>query len=183
MAMRLTPSHRSGLRFLVLFAGIFSLLQLALIECEGTALERLLLDRATVDVAAHAIGWILPQDDVSADGTSIVSSRLRLNVLRGCEGTEVMFLLIAAVVAYPSPWSARLQAAAIGCLFAYAANQVRILALYLTVRNAPEHFGLMHGYIAPTAMIVLMLVFFLLWTARQALRSPTALSRDARRHP
>lgn len=165
--MDMTATRTTGLRFVLTFLFVFSILQGIMLKSEGTLIERIVIDRATVGVAALLIERLFPRDQVRASGPAIQSERVRLNVLRGCEGTEAMFLLIAAVVAYPAPWRTRLYAIAIGCAAAYGLNQLRILLLYMTVRDLRQYFELMHGYIAPTFTIVAIVVYFMLWVGGQ----------------
>jgi len=120
-------------------------------------------------VAAPA-GWVLaralPDDRVAVHANEVRSARVQLNILPGCEGTELFFLLIAGIVAFPAPWSARLVGLAIGLPLVFALNVVRVASLYITVRDFPTWFELVHGYIAPTAFVALLGLFFLVWTAR-----------------
>lgn len=174
--MGMTVTRTTSLRFALVFLFVFSALQAIMLKCEGTLFERFVIDEATVGVAAAVIDQAFPHDEVNAAGATIQSKRVHLNVLRGCEGTEAMFLLIAAVIAYPSTWKQRFTAIVIGCLVAYCINQLRILLLYFTVRDARHYFELMHGYIAPTFMIVAIVVYFMLWVARQQHAAPVRSS-------
>jgi exosortase family protein XrtM len=160
-------NHRTGLRFIAIFLLVFAGLQWLMIRSEGTAIERLVIDRATVGVAAIVTGFAFPQDAVRAQNYTLVSSRVRLNVLRGCEGTELLFLVIAGALASPAQWRSRLTLMGVGLVLAYVLNQLRIVALYATVRDARAHFELVHAYIAPTLLVVVIVVFFWAWTTRQ----------------
>lgn len=158
-----------GLRLLGVFAAVFAALQYGMLKSEGTAAERLLIDRATVSVAAAIADRVFPDDRVLANGHMLVSSRVRMNVLRGCEGTDLLFLVIAGVVAFPANWRSRLAALAGGIALAYSLNQLRILALYYTIRDARQYFEFVHAYLAPTAAIAAIALFFWSWTARSGL--------------
>jgi exosortase family protein XrtM len=93
---------------------------------------------------------------------------VRLNILPGCEGTELFFLLIAGVIAFPATWRAKLAGLALGLPLVFALNVVRVAGLYVTVRDFPAQFELVHGYVAPTAFVALLGVFFLVWSAHAA---------------
>jgi exosortase family protein XrtM len=151
---------RGGIRFVVLFALLFGALQLALVKTRAPVADWL--------VAAPA-GWALaralPDDRVAVHANEVRSARVRLNILPGCEGTELFFLLIAGVLAFPAPWRAKLVGLALGLPLVFALNVVRVAALYVTVRDFPAQFELVHGYVAPTAFVALLGVFFLAWTA------------------
>lgn len=161
MATKMLMSAR--VRFLVLFIATFSCLQLAFVASDGSSLQRRLIDDVTVRPAAHLIDVVYPQDHVLASGPSLLSQRVRLNVLRGCEGTEAMFLLIAAVLAFPASRRSKIKALLVGCLIAYCANQLRILALYAVARDGRHWFELVHGYLAPGLMVLSIGLYFTLW--------------------
>jgi exosortase family protein XrtM len=153
--------RRRGLGFVVAFALVFGALQLTLVRTRAPVAEWL--------VAAPA-GWTLarlvPEDRVTVTGTEVASTRVRLNILAGCEGTEVFFLLIAGVVALPAPWRTKLRGLLLGIPLAFALNQLRVLALYVTVRDFPAQFELIHGFIAPTALVACLAAFFWVWSTR-----------------
>jgi exosortase family protein XrtM len=156
---------RGGIRFVVLFAVLFGALQLALVRTRAPVADWL--------VAAPA-GWALaralPADRVTVHANEIRSARVRLDILPGCEGTELFFLLIAGVLAFPAPLRAKLAGLAVGLPLVIALNVLRVAALYVTVRDFPTQFELVHGYVAPTAFVALLGVFFLGWTALAAPR-------------
>jgi exosortase family protein XrtM len=156
-----TITGRGGLRFVLLFALLFGALQLGLVKTRSPIADWL--------VAAPA-GWtlakILPDDRVAVQGNQVHSQRVRLNILPGCEGTEVFFLLIAGVLAFPTSWRNKLRGLALGLPLAFGLNVARVIALYFTVRDAPAQFELVHGYVAPTALVACLGVFFWLWSAR-----------------
>jgi len=154
---------RGGIRFVLLFAALFGSLQLALVRTQAPVADWLVA-APTGWALAHA----LPDDRVAVKAHEVHSARVRLNILPGCEGTELFFLLIAGVLAFPASWRAKLAGLALGLPLVFTLNVVRVAALYVTVRDFPAQFELMHGYVAPTAFVALLGVFFLVWTAHTA---------------
>jgi exosortase family protein XrtM len=152
---------RGGLRFVVLFALIFAALQLALVKTRAPVADWLV-----AAPAARTLSLALPSDHVAARANQIYSQHVRLNILPGCEGTELFFLLLAGVLAFPVSWRAKLAGLALGLPLVFALNVTRVTLLYVTVRDHPAHFELVHGYIAPTAFVACLGVFFWWWTAR-----------------
>lgn len=148
---------------MLLFAALFGAMQLALIVSRAPV---------TTWLAAAPSGWVLarlvPGDQVTVNGSEVRSARVRLNILRGCEGTEAFFLLAAGMLAFPGRWRAKAFGLAVGLPLVFALNQVRIVALYFTVRDFPRQFALMHGYVAPTVLVACVAVVFWLWTSRSA---------------
>jgi hypothetical protein len=45
----------------------------------------------------------------------------------------------------------------------FAINQIRVLALFFSLRDHPSWFGLLHGLIAPLMVVILVGMFFLAW--------------------
>lgn len=165
------PGPRGAItRFLLVFAGTFVVLQMAYLEAAGSRLERWLIDAGTVRPAAAIINVLDPLASVRADGPRIASAEAGLNVLRGCEGTELYFLWTAAVLAFPAPWIHRLWALSAGLGVAWMLNQLRIISLFHVVRDHRQWFGLLHGYIAP-ALLVLLLGLGFAWYVHRLART------------
>ncbi|MHB0986600.1 MAG: exosortase/archaeosortase family protein [Sulfuricella sp.] len=162
---------RRELSFSALFLILFFALQFAYSLTRGSAVETVVIDLATVKPSAAVIGWIAPLERARAQGHRIVSTHGSLSVLNGCEGTESLFLLLAAIFAYPMPWYARLKGAVLGATLIYLLNQVRIVALYFAHRHSAAAFDLLHGYVAPTLIILLASLFFLWWIGRKECRT------------
>ncbi len=156
-------SNTPLLRLLAVFAAVFFLLHLGYQAGRGTVLERTVIDLATVKPSAWLINWISGQEQVRAQGASLVSPQTRLSVRSGCESTESMFLLIAAVLAFRSPWLRRLVGLTLGIMVIYLANQIRIVALYFALHHDHALFAALHGYIAPTLIIAVGCIFYLWW--------------------
>jgi exosortase/archaeosortase family protein len=153
----------------VMFITAFFALQSFWGQARGTAVERLLIDRVTVGSAATLVNLITPHVQAQADGTRIRAAGGGLNILNGCEGVEVLFLLAAAFAAAPVPGRRRWLGLASGTLFVFALNQVRILALFYAYRSDKALFDLLHGTVAPVALIALTAMFFLFWTHERRL--------------
>jgi exosortase family protein XrtM len=151
------------LRFVALFLGIFIVATLAWSGARGTALERLVIDQATVATSAHLIAWISPGEGVRAEGPRLLSHRVRLSVLNGCEGTESIILLAAAVLAFPAPWRRKPLGLFLGAVGVFLLNQGRIVSLFFILSHRPAWFEAMHGYIAPTFIILVGSLVFTHW--------------------
>jgi exosortase family protein XrtM len=152
-------------RFVATFAAIFAAGQLATVTSRTYIADWL--------VAAPA-RWTLPAffpgDSFHVTANHIASARAQLNILPGCEGTELFLLLIAGVLAFPTGWRQRFWGLSIGLAFAFALNQLRVAILYGVVRDHARLFNLVHGYVAPTALVVCLGAFYGLWTATQTRR-------------
>lgn len=164
------------LNLLLVFALTFVALQWTWAQARDTALERLVIDQATVRPAAFLVNLISPHTSAYADRSRLKAPGGGINILNGCEGTEVLFLLYAALLAAPLAWRARLLGAAAATLLVYVLNQARIIALFFAYRSDTALFDALHGTIAPLLLIAASLLFFLYWLQRYAPLDPPTTS-------
>lgn len=164
MLSPIRSSRRSivfALGFLIVFGVLYGLYAAA----RGTVVERLVIDTLTVRPSAVLINWISPEEAVTATGHRLVSAKARLSVLNGCEGTESLLLLIAAIAAFSAPWRAKLAGILAGAAVIYVLNQARIVTLYHALRHDRAWFEALHGFVAPTLIVLIAALFFLWWAA------------------
>jgi exosortase/archaeosortase family protein len=147
-------------RSLAIFLLCFFGLQLGWSLARGTRLEHWVVDCATVRTSVALINTLTPRAAAVASGPSVVALGGRINVRNGCEGTEVLFLLLAALLAYPFSWRLRAVGAVAGAAFVFLINQARLLALFYSIRNDRALFDQLHGVIAPGALVLATLLFF-----------------------
>ena len=152
-----------NIKFAGVFLVVFSTLQLGYLKMSGTWFEDRLIIEGTVRPATWVINQLSSSTRAIAAGRTIVSDQGSLAVLAGCEGTEGMLLLIAAFIAVPGNFFRRSTGMLAGILLLYGFNQLRIVGLFFAHQSAPKLFGLLHGYVAPTLLIVTACLFFLAW--------------------
>lgn len=145
---------------LAIFLGVFGVLQGAWNEARGTWIERLVIHQATVKPATAMIRLIMPEIHAQPVAGSIKAPSGGINILNGCEGTEVMFLLVAAFSAVRLGWRQRLAGLALGLGLVFVLNQVRILALFYAFRNERCLFDLLHTTILPAVLIAMVALYF-----------------------
>ncbi len=138
---------------------------------EYDVVERAVVDIATVLPSAHIISALTPDEQVRAEGARLISPNVRLSVLNGCEGTECLLLLFAAIIAHRAAARDKAAALAAGFLLVYGINQMRIVTLFYVVRYRHDWFPILHGYIAPLFVTGVAAVFFYVWVAWVARRS------------
>lgn len=163
-AARAKPArrHRPAVFFLS-FVAIFFILQQAYFhwrEHTGNAWSA----RLNASVAARIVNLLDASAEARALHTEIVSSRARVEIMKGCEGSDVVLLAMAALLAFPLPWRRKLAGLALAALMIYAVNLIRIVSLYFALAYRPQWFNLLHGVIWQTLIILLVAVFFLFWT-------------------
>lgn len=148
------------------FVAVFLVLQTAYGAAAGTWLERLVVDRCTVIPAAALLNWLTPDVGVTAAGSHLRAPGGGINVLNGCEGIDIVFMLIAAFSVAPLGWRSRLLGLSLGALWVLALNQVRIVVLFYSVRADKALFAVLHGVVAPLILVGTTCIFFALWLNR-----------------
>ena len=144
----------------VVFLLTFFVLQVSWTQARGTVLERWVIDYATVHTSVALINTLTPQAAAVAQGASVLAPQGGINVRNGCEGTEVLFLLVAALMAYPFSWVQRLVGVATGSVYVFVINQVRLVALFYAIRDDRPLFNQLHGVVAPLVLVTCTLAFF-----------------------
>jgi exosortase/archaeosortase family protein len=145
---------------LTIFLGVFGVLQWAWGESRDTWIERLVIHEATVKPAAALVQVITPEANARPVAASIKAPGGGLNILNGCEGTEVMFLLVAAFAAVNLGWRHRLIGLALGLGLVFVLNQARILALFYAFRNERGLFDILHTTVLPAVLIAAVALYF-----------------------
>jgi len=143
-----------------IFLLVFVFLQWGWSAARDTWLERVVIHHATVATAVALIRLGTPEIPAQAAGASIKAPGGGLNILNGCEGTEVMFLLVAAFVAVRLHWRHRAAGLAFGLAFVFILNQARILALFYAFRADRALFDALHTAVLPVILIALSAAYF-----------------------
>lgn len=138
-----------------LMAGYYALPQ--------TLIDQVIVRYFAVVPGAHILDWLTPSYPVTSESTRILSPLANLNVLKGCEGTEVLLILYAAIIAMRRPWRATLVGLLVGSAVVFVLNQFRIVALYFVVAWQRDWFEAVHGFAAPILIVVLCGIGFLGW--------------------
>lgn len=152
---------------ILLFAGLYGLAQFAYQGLRDSLLGTWLVEQATVAPAAALIALLFPTDAVQPLGPRLVWPGGRLQLLAGCDGFEVVALLVPAVLAAPVPWRRRLFMLTVGIALIWGLNQLRLLALYASFRHWRDAFDPLHTVWGPLLMLVLVSAFFA-WNLRDA---------------
>jgi exosortase family protein XrtM len=154
------------IRKIILFLLVFSALQLSWQASSDLRIARRFIEQGIVAPAAYAVNRITPEVQAYVSGSHLRSPAGGINIVNGCDGMEMLFLLIAGFTAAPLTWRARLAGILAGVPLIYVLNQARILALFYSHRNSPETFDALHGYITPIVMVLLIAGYFYLWLWR-----------------
>jgi exosortase family protein XrtM len=119
--------------------------------------------KLNANVSSMLINWIHPAEKTTVHKNEIRSVGLRMIIEEGCEGTEGIILVIAALMAFEMPVLIKFFGIVLGSLLLYMSNLVRIVALYYSLRYRPEFFDVLHMYIGQSFYIFVGAVFFIFW--------------------
>jgi len=126
------------------------------------------IEDATVRPAAAFLAWWDPGMQAQAQGSRLVVSTGALQVLRGCEGTDLALLSASAMLAAPLAWRWRLVGLAVMLAAVFVLNQARLLVLLQAHLNMPQYFDQLHTLWLPLLMVLLLGGLLLTWVGRFA---------------
>ena len=139
---------RIGL-FLLVYGGLHWAYQ----ALRSSAFDPWFIHALTVSPAAALLDGLWPADLVRAIGPRLAWPGGRLTLQAGCDGFEVMSLLVAAVLVADLSWRRGLVALVLGCAVVWVLNQARIVALYWAFRYEREWFDPIHTVWGPLLLI------------------------------
>ncbi|MBT8140050.1 MAG: exosortase family protein XrtM [Gammaproteobacteria bacterium] len=163
------------LRFVLIAAVLYGLFHLAYHRIPDKTLQSVIYPNIIGHVAAKVINTFTPDRKVRVKDNKIMSSKAVLNIVRGCDGSGVWFMLMAAVLGFGGRIKHVVVGLVLGTLVVYTINQIRIVGLYYLVEWNRMYFPAVHTYYAPTLIIFLIAAFFLWWT-RWSIQSSTESS-------
>lgn len=86
-----------------------------------------------------------------------------VSIEAGCNGVEATIVLIAAVVAYPASWKARILAIVLGFFAIQLLNIARIISLFYLGDWDIDIFSWVHLYLWPALIMLDVLVVFIVY--------------------
>jgi len=153
---------RPDWRMAVVFLLLWVLLQCGWQVARGTALERWIIDGMTVKTSVLLINLLTPRVVARASAASIAAAGGGITIRSGCEGTELLFPVLAALWVCRFSLRARLVGTVVATALVFVLNQLRLLALFYSYRDDPLLFGRLHGLVTPLALVLCLLGFFVL---------------------
>jgi exosortase H (IPTLxxWG-CTERM-specific) len=105
-------------------------------------------------------------DDHVTSYDNIIQSTVNdfgIAIMPGCNGVEACIILIAAILAFPAPWRAKLTGLVIGIVAVQAVNLVRIISLFYLGQWNIQWFEFAHLYLWQALIMLDVLVVWLLW--------------------
>lgn len=158
------PSPASSLlKQALVFILLFILMQAGWQMVRDDAIGHFIRGTITVEPAVMMIHVLTPTIAASALGNQILAPGGGLVIKIGCEGVEALFILIAGLLSVSMAWRAKLSGILLGLILIYTVNEIRILILFYAFRADKALFQLLHGTIAPLALIAVAGLFYHYW--------------------
>lgn len=152
----------------VLYLFVFAALQFSWEAQRGTTIERIVIHNGSVQPAAVLVNMLTPGVHAQAVGFTLRAPGGGLNILNGCEGTEMLFLLLAAFLVAPLAWSSRFLGMLLGVAVVFLTNLARILVLFYAYRADPALFDQLHATVMPIAAVLVVFAYFYAWLAHDS---------------
>jgi len=119
--------------------------------------------KLTTSASSKVINIMTPDEKTSTQKEYITSGNFRLKIARGCEGSEGIIILIAAILSFPASLKSKIFGLTGGILILYFLNLFRVAGLYYTLKYKPVLFDMMHIYVGQTLIIVFAFLYFVAW--------------------
>jgi exosortase family protein XrtM len=156
-------SASSLLKQTLVFILLFILMQAGWQMVRDDAIGHFIRGTITVKPAVMMIHVLTPTIAASALGNQILATGGGLVIKIGCEGVEALFILIAGLLSVSMAWRAKLSGILLGLILIYTVNEIRILILFYAFRADKALFQMLHGTIAPLALIAVAGLFYHYW--------------------
>jgi exosortase H (IPTLxxWG-CTERM-specific) len=163
-------------RFITLF--IVILVALFTIEMLNPVQEHVIVPFTSL-LARISAAMILPFDSsVIAYGKVLQfkDTGFAVSIEAGCNGVEATIVLIAAVIAFPASWRARIAAIILGFLAIQVMNLARIISLFYLGNWNMEFFEWIHLYLWPALIMLDVLIVFIIYLRYISPERPAAAS-------
>lgn len=86
-----------------------------------------------------------------------------VGIAPGCDGIEAVIILVAAIVAFPSPWKHKLYGIVVGFFAIQSLNLVRIISLFYLGQWNQTMFDWFHLYLWQALIMLDALAVWLVW--------------------
>lgn len=149
------------------FVGVFVLVLITLFTLEMLVpVQEHVIVPFTEVLARISAYLILPFDDSVLAHGKVLRFRdtgFAVSIEAGCNGVEATIVLIAAVLAFPANWKARVVAIASGFVAIQSINIARIISLFYLGNWNLDVFSWIHLYLWPALIMLDVLIVFIVY--------------------
>src|SRR5512132_1859840 len=86
-----------------------------------------------------------------------------VSIEAGCNGVEATIVLVAAIIAFPAPWTRKLAGLAAGIVAVQGLNIVRVVSLFYLGQWSFAAFEWAHLYVWQALIMLDVLIVWLVW--------------------
>lgn len=128
--------------------------------------DRVLHEPMSRLVAASSMPLLHLFGEPQRAGTYLIFNGFQAEILDACNGVLPTFLFLAAVLALPSSWRAKLWGAAIGVPAIFVINVVRVVSLMILGALRPDIVERVHIHVWQTLVVILAMGLWVFWAER-----------------
>ena len=151
-------------KFVVIAAALYGIMHFGYHKVPDRVLSETVYPNVIGHAAAKFINTVTPDRNVRVRDNNIASHKASLNIVRGCDGSGILFMIIAAVLGFGAKFKDTILGLLLGAVTVYIVNQIRIIGLFYLVEYNRMWFPAVHTYYAPTLIIFIIAGYFLWWT-------------------
>lgn len=157
------PNISPQVRFIILFVVFYTIMHFSYLAVPIEYLINFFYRWGINEPAAFVINAIASENIVRVEGHRLISKTAILEIVRGCDGSGVFFIMSSAILAFTASARYKFWGLLSGLVLIYLLNQTRVIVLYFVVSHQPDWFTPLHTYYIPTLLIIIMCCFFIWW--------------------
>lgn len=127
------------------------------------AIDHLLNEPLCTWIAQLSAAVLTPFGDVALRGNRLAFDGFWVIVVEACNGVLPTTIYLAAVLAFPTTWGARLWGVAIGIPAIFIVNLTRVVSLLVLGAVWPAVFEQVHIYVWQTLVVALSMGIWIFW--------------------
>src|ERR1035437_4545628 len=86
----------------ILFVGCYALLNYGYFKIADDLFMKVIYYHGVVTICVDLINMFAPMEQVLAQHNHLLSVKANLEIVRGCDAAAVLFLVVSAIIAFPS---------------------------------------------------------------------------------
>ena len=160
------------MRFMLIF--LIVLICLFTLEMQSSV-QQAVIEPFTGILAKVSAALIMPFDSTVLAYGKVLQfgpGGVAVSIEAGCNGVEATIVLIAAVLAFPAPWRARLAGIVLGFLAVQALDIMRVIRLVYIGNWNLDIFSWVHLYLWPALIMLDVLIVFIVYLRYLSRRAP-----------
>lgn len=161
---RLNLKDSEEFKGILTFLCLFILLQQIWLQISNTDLGAWWINDVITQALRWTITWI-QTEPVSVMGSMVVGAHVSMNIANGCDGMDMMLMLVSALFSSTLSLKHKLLGSLCGLIFLFLINQLRLLLLFYVVQHHRDHFMFIHGILAPLLILGVTGIFYAWWLA------------------